>query len=64
MGPSLIRITVIYTGNNRNIAEFPPIIILFELTAPIQVAVLNSFRDVIDLQVWLCLQIGDGAGDF
>jgi hypothetical protein len=37
---------------------------LFKLILPIQIAALNGFRDVIDLEVWLCLQIGDGAGNF
>ena len=37
---------------------------LFKLTISIQIAILNGFRDMIDLEVWLCLQIGDGAGDF
>ncbi len=37
---------------------------LFKLIHPIQIAALNGFRDVIDLEVWLCLQIGDGAGNF
>ena len=37
---------------------------LFKLIISIQIAVLNGFRDVIDLEIWLCLQIGDGAGNF
>jgi hypothetical protein len=37
---------------------------LLKLGLAIQIAVLNGFRDVIDLKVRLCLQVGDGAGDF
>jgi len=36
---------------------------LFPLTAPIQVAVLNGFRDLIDPDIWLVFQIRNGAGD-
>ncbi len=36
---------------------------LFPLTAPIQIAVLNGFRDVIHLKRWLGCQIRNGAGD-
>ena len=37
---------------------------LFKLTISIQIAVLNGFGDMISLEVGLCLQIGDGAGNF
>jgi hypothetical protein len=37
---------------------------LFELTAPIQVAVLDGFGDVIDLNMLLAFQIRYGASDF
>ena len=37
---------------------------LFKLTISIQIAVLNGFRDMVGLEVWLCLQIGDGTGNF
>jgi len=36
---------------------------LFKLTAPVQVAILNRFGDVIDADIRLACQIRDGAGD-
>ena len=40
------------------------VLFLFKLTTPVQIAVLNRLRDMIGLEVWLCLQIGDGASNF
>jgi len=36
---------------------------LSELTAPIQVAVLNGLGDVIHQNIGFAFQVGDGAGD-